>query len=122
MRGTRYSLLMNGLKNAGIVLNRKMLSMIAIEEEDEIRLTLEFRGDRFGEWDAKNMLRLYREIVSRMSQENPWQIGSSEPKLENQSGQSLARDRVLFMDALHLRVQGAPTRIAIRTQDKACTT
>lgn len=32
MRGTRYSLFMNGLKNAGIVLNRKMLSEIAIRD------------------------------------------------------------------------------------------
>ena len=32
MRGTRYSLFMNGLKNAGILLNRKMLSQIAIED------------------------------------------------------------------------------------------
>jgi len=32
MRGTRYSLLMNGLRQAGILLNRKMLSQIAIED------------------------------------------------------------------------------------------
>lgn len=32
MRGTRYSLFMNGLKNAGIILNRKMLSLVAIED------------------------------------------------------------------------------------------
>lgn len=32
MRGTRYSAFVNGLKNAGILLNRKMLSQIAIEE------------------------------------------------------------------------------------------
>ena len=32
MRGTRYSLLINGLKLAGIDLNRKMLSLIAIED------------------------------------------------------------------------------------------
>ena len=32
MRGTRYSVFMNGLKLAGIVLNRKMLSLIAIED------------------------------------------------------------------------------------------
>ena len=32
MRGTRYSLFMNGLKNSGIMLNRKMLSQIAIED------------------------------------------------------------------------------------------
>ncbi|MEO1583138.1 MAG: 50S ribosomal protein L20 [Planctomycetota bacterium] len=32
MRGTRYSLFMNGLKLAGINLNRKMLSQLAIEE------------------------------------------------------------------------------------------
>ncbi|MFM9994441.1 MAG: 50S ribosomal protein L20 [Phycisphaerales bacterium] len=32
MRGTRYSLFTNGLKRAGILLNRKMLSQLAIEE------------------------------------------------------------------------------------------
>lgn len=32
MRGTRYSLFMNGLKLAGVTLNRKMLSQIAIED------------------------------------------------------------------------------------------
>lgn len=32
MRGTRYSLFMNGLKLSGIMLNRKMLSNIAIED------------------------------------------------------------------------------------------
>lgn len=32
MRGARYSLFMNGLKNAGIVLNRKMLSEVAIRD------------------------------------------------------------------------------------------
>ena len=32
MRGTRYSLFMNGLKLSGITLNRKMLSNIAIED------------------------------------------------------------------------------------------
>jgi large subunit ribosomal protein L20 len=32
MRGTRYSLFMNGLKNAGILLNRKMLSQVAIDD------------------------------------------------------------------------------------------
>ncbi len=32
MRGTRYSLFLNGLKMAGILLNRKMLSNIAIED------------------------------------------------------------------------------------------
>lgn len=32
MRGTRYSVFMNGLKLAGIVLNRKMLSQVAIED------------------------------------------------------------------------------------------
>jgi large subunit ribosomal protein L20 len=30
MRGTRYSLFINGLKHTGVVLNRKMLSEIAI--------------------------------------------------------------------------------------------
>ncbi len=32
MRGTRYSLFISGLKMAGILLNRKMLSQIAIED------------------------------------------------------------------------------------------
>src|SRR5262245_29947815 len=32
MRGTRYSLFVNGLKQAGIKLNRKMLSQLAIED------------------------------------------------------------------------------------------
>ncbi|MGD9693827.1 MAG: 50S ribosomal protein L20 [Phycisphaerales bacterium] len=32
MRDTRYSLFMNGLKHAGILLNRKMLSEIAIHD------------------------------------------------------------------------------------------
>ena len=32
MRGTRYSLFINGLRRAGILLNRKMLSQIAIED------------------------------------------------------------------------------------------
>lgn len=32
MRGTRYSRFMNGLAHAGISLNRKMLSQIAIED------------------------------------------------------------------------------------------
>ncbi|MBL0922818.1 MAG: 50S ribosomal protein L20 [Phycisphaerales bacterium] len=32
MRGTRYSLFMNGLKLSGILLNRKMLSEIAIHD------------------------------------------------------------------------------------------
>jgi large subunit ribosomal protein L20 len=32
MRGTRYSLFINGLKLSGILLNRKMLSQIAIQD------------------------------------------------------------------------------------------
>ncbi|MEC9373470.1 MAG: 50S ribosomal protein L20 [Planctomycetota bacterium] len=32
MRGTRYSLFINGLKNAGVLLNRKMLSQVAIDD------------------------------------------------------------------------------------------
>ena len=32
MRGTRYSLLINGLKLSGVNLNRKMLSQIAIDD------------------------------------------------------------------------------------------
>ncbi|MCH7792530.1 MAG: 50S ribosomal protein L20 [Planctomycetes bacterium] len=32
MRGTRYSLFMSGLKVSGVLLNRKMLSQLAIDE------------------------------------------------------------------------------------------
>jgi large subunit ribosomal protein L20 len=32
MRGTRYSVFINGMQRAGILLNRKMLSQIAIED------------------------------------------------------------------------------------------
>lgn len=32
MRGTRYSLFMNGLRLAGVKLNRKMLSQVAIDD------------------------------------------------------------------------------------------
>lgn len=32
MRGTRYSVFINGLKLAGIILNRKMLSQLAIDD------------------------------------------------------------------------------------------
>ncbi len=32
MRGTRYSLFINGLMRAGVLLNRKMLSQIAIDD------------------------------------------------------------------------------------------
>lgn len=32
MRGSRYSLFMNGLRNASLMLNRKMLSQIAIDD------------------------------------------------------------------------------------------
>ena len=32
MRGTRYSRFINGLQQAGILLNRKMLSQLAIED------------------------------------------------------------------------------------------
>lgn len=32
MRGTRYSLFINGLSRAGVTLNRKMLSQIAIDD------------------------------------------------------------------------------------------
>jgi large subunit ribosomal protein L20 len=34
MRGTRYSVFVNGLKHAGILLNRKMLSEIAIRDPE----------------------------------------------------------------------------------------
>lgn len=48
MRGTRYSLFTNGLKRAGVLLNRKMLSQLAIEEPglfDEI-VALAVRSSR----------------------------------------------------------------------------
>ena len=32
MRGTRYSVFIHGIQQAGILLNRKMLSQIAIED------------------------------------------------------------------------------------------
>ena len=32
MRGTRYSLFMNGLRRSGMLINRKMLSQIAIDD------------------------------------------------------------------------------------------
>ena len=32
MRGTRYSLFINGLKRSGVLLNRKMLSEVAIQD------------------------------------------------------------------------------------------
>ena len=38
MRGTRYSRFMNGLSQAGVLLNRKMLSELAIEDPDTIPL------------------------------------------------------------------------------------
>jgi len=41
MRGTRYSRFMNGLAHAGILLNRKMLSQIAIEDPATFDLLVE---------------------------------------------------------------------------------
>ncbi|MCP4758482.1 MAG: 50S ribosomal protein L20 [Planctomycetes bacterium] len=41
MRGTRYSRFMNGLSKAGISLNRKMLSQIAIEDPATFDLLVE---------------------------------------------------------------------------------
>ena len=41
MRGTRYSRFMNGLAHAGILLNRKMLSQIAIEDHATFDLLVE---------------------------------------------------------------------------------
>jgi len=45
MRGCRYSRFMNGLKLSGVLLNRKMLSQLAIEEpevfDELVRLALE---------------------------------------------------------------------------------
>ncbi|MGA1392253.1 MAG: 50S ribosomal protein L20 [Phycisphaerales bacterium] len=41
MRGTRYSLFINGLQLAGVLLNRKMLSQIAIEDPKTFDLLVE---------------------------------------------------------------------------------
>ena len=41
MRGTRYSRFMNGLKHAGILLNRKMLSQIAIDDPKAFDMLVE---------------------------------------------------------------------------------
>jgi len=41
MRGTRYSRFMNGLGRAGILLNRKMLSQVAIEDPATFDLLVE---------------------------------------------------------------------------------
>lgn len=41
MRGTRYSLFMNGLRYAGITLNRKMLSEVAIHDPASFDLLVE---------------------------------------------------------------------------------
>ncbi|MGP1345742.1 MAG: 50S ribosomal protein L20 [Phycisphaerales bacterium] len=45
MRGTRYSLFMNGLKMAGVLLNRKMLSQIAIEDPAAFDKLVEIAGN-----------------------------------------------------------------------------
>ncbi len=44
MRGTRYSLFINGLKLAGIVLNRKMLSQLAIDDPKTFDRIVEIAG------------------------------------------------------------------------------
>ena len=44
MRGTRYSLFMNGLKHSGITLNRKMLSQMAIEDPKAFDQLVETAG------------------------------------------------------------------------------
>ena len=41
MRGTRYSLFINGLKRAGCILNRKMLSNLAVEDPKLFDLLVE---------------------------------------------------------------------------------
>lgn len=45
MRGTRYSLFINGLKLSGVLLNRKMLSQLAIEDpkafDDLVKIALD---------------------------------------------------------------------------------
>lgn len=42
MRGTRYSLFINGLQRAGVLLNRKMLSQIAIEDPKTFDALVDF--------------------------------------------------------------------------------
>jgi len=44
MRGTRYSVFMNGLKLAGVILNRKMLSQLAIEDPKAFDQIVELAG------------------------------------------------------------------------------
>ena len=44
MRGTRYSLFMNGLKLAGVILNRKVLSQLAIEDPKAFDQVAELAG------------------------------------------------------------------------------
>src|SRR5690349_15090942 len=44
MRGTRYSVFMNGLKLAGVILNRKMLSQLAIDDPKAFDQLVELAG------------------------------------------------------------------------------
>jgi len=53
MRGTRYSLFMNGLKLSGVLLNRKMLSQIAIEDPKTFDQLVEIATKASGATPAK---------------------------------------------------------------------
>lgn len=44
MRGTRYSVFINGLKLAGVILNRKMLSQLAIDDPKAFDQLVELAG------------------------------------------------------------------------------
>ena len=48
MRGTRYSQFMNGLKLAGVILNRKMLSQLAIEDPKAFDQLVALAGQHAG--------------------------------------------------------------------------
>lgn len=54
MRGTRYSLFMNGLKLAGVNLNRKMLSQIAIEDPAAFDKLVEIASESTSATPSKN--------------------------------------------------------------------
>ena len=54
MRGTRYSLFMNGLRYAGITLNRKMLSEVAIHDPASFDLLVEQAKKSAAATPAKN--------------------------------------------------------------------
>ena len=46
MRGTRYSRFINGIQRAGVLLNRKMLSQIAIEQPQIFDRLVEMAGGK----------------------------------------------------------------------------